>query len=387
MPKHKSSSRRATNGSPGGASNSAEEADLSPQDDHHHPYCRDRIVVHDHDVLNGRGVNMAHHPGNERFRALIQSRSDPSYCASYSLNEKKALAEEVVRHIEALDPPGRFLKRIGKTKNKRGLQGPWEIMAREEAVKKARQALRDCNRPDRVGYAKSVPVPVDVRESSFVRKNTGLSQQQYAQQLAAVTTSTEDGNPTSQGDSFARSHTPNSEISTKGTPVHSPIPSPIQSRKHNSQQQGAIEGTWMPCFPVISAETRDVNESLDNSQDTPNLMSNATPTTSAPSSGFFSDIGDFSYRHTHDVVDVSHAPAIDSPTHFSHILSGSPGVHGTFEEALASIQTGEDDDDDKPHAVSSFSKSAEDLLQEEAEAAFDGAEEFVAAFEGDEQMI
>jgi len=338
---------------------------------------------------------MAHHSGNERFRALIQSRSDPEYCGSYSLNEKKALAEEVVRHIEALDPPGRFLKRTGKTKNKRGLQGPWEVMSHDDAVKKARQALRDCNRPDRVGYAKSVSAPADVLESALVRKSTGLSQQQYAQQLAAATNpsdaSTSSSRPPSRRGSGRR--TPSPETSSKADATLSPAPpSPVRSRARNINSSRA---GWVPDNLPISGGSLDLNDSHDASQDTPTLMNANTPTTAATSSGFFSaEVDDFahgSFHPHHDIVDVSHAPGLDSPTHTPHFghLPESP-VHGTFEEALASIHSGEEDS--KPLAVHSFGNTSDDPLREEADAAalngtFEGAEEFVAAFGGDDHNL
>ena len=68
--------------------------------------CIDTIVVHDHDVLSGRGISIAEHPGNERFRTLITtSFRDKLYCTTYSVQEKKALAEEIIAHIQSLQPP------------------------------------------------------------------------------------------------------------------------------------------------------------------------------------------------------------------------------------------------------------------------------------------
>lgn len=144
------------------------------------------IVVHDHDVLSGRGVNIALHPGNERFRALVTTRYDQDYCNSYSTNEKRAVAEEIVAHIKALDPPGRFLRRPGRSKNSRGLEGPWEELTQQEVIKKACQALRDCNRADRSGYAATVEIPQDVLASADERTRSGLTNKQYAEQAAAA---------------------------------------------------------------------------------------------------------------------------------------------------------------------------------------------------------
>ena len=147
----------------------------------HHPYPgRPCIVVHDNDVLSGRGVNIAQHPGNERFRAMVSTRYDESYCSTYSTSEKRALAEEIITHIKSLDPPGRFLKRAGRSQSTRGLNGPWEELSPQECIKKTCQALRDCNRNDRQGYAAQVSVPVDVRENAEKRSASGLSLKEHA---------------------------------------------------------------------------------------------------------------------------------------------------------------------------------------------------------------
>ena len=107
----------------------------------HQQYSKPPIVVTDNDVLSGRGVNIAAHPGNERFRTLVTTRADASYCETYSATEKKAGAEEIVRHISSLDPPGRFLKREGRGQVSRGLNGPWEELSRREAIKKTCQVI------------------------------------------------------------------------------------------------------------------------------------------------------------------------------------------------------------------------------------------------------
>lgn len=144
------------------------------------------IRITDHDVLSGRGVNIAQHAGNERFRALICARHDANYCHAYTTAEKRAVAEQIVSHIESLDPPGRFLRRAGRVnRTMRGLEGPWEELTRDEAIKKACQALRDCNRQDRTGYAATVFVPEDVSFSEQMRSKSGLTNKQLAEMAAA----------------------------------------------------------------------------------------------------------------------------------------------------------------------------------------------------------
>ena len=142
------------------------------------------LVVQEHDVLSGRGVNIAQHPGNERFRTLVTSNTDDAYCTTFSVTEKKALALEIIQHIKSLDPPGRFLKREGKGAVSRGLGGPWEELSEKESIKKTCQALRDCNRHDRSGYAEGVRAPSDVKHVVERASQAGLTVKDRA--VAAV---------------------------------------------------------------------------------------------------------------------------------------------------------------------------------------------------------
>lgn len=149
-----------------------------------HLMAKPPIVVTDNDVLCGRGVNIAAHPGNERFRTLVTTRADESYCESYSATEKRAVSEEIVKHVASLNPPGRFLKREGRGQVSRGLNGPWEELSRKESVKKTCQALRDCNRMDRETYAQGVAPPSDVVESAKERAKAGMSGKELAEKAA-----------------------------------------------------------------------------------------------------------------------------------------------------------------------------------------------------------
>ena len=153
------------------------------------PTEQEQIAVHDHDVLSGRGVNIAQHPGNERFRSLINTRYDANYCTNFDTSEKKALASEIVEHIRSLIPPGKFLKRCSTAVGTRGIEGPWEELTEKQTIKKTCQALRDCNRGDRAGYGESLIVPDDVKEKAMNLTNSGLSLKQYAAQRIAITKS------------------------------------------------------------------------------------------------------------------------------------------------------------------------------------------------------
>jgi hypothetical protein len=143
------------------------------QKDHNNDNKNDITCPHKNDVLSGRGVSIANHPGNLRFRTLVTTYIDDSYCFSFTSSEKKAIALDIVNHISKLDPPGRFLKRfISKPK---GLEGPWFIMDEREIIKKTCQALRDCNRLDRSGYALGVREPEDVKHLKAQAKKEGLT--------------------------------------------------------------------------------------------------------------------------------------------------------------------------------------------------------------------
>lgn len=150
-------------------------------------------IPNDNDVLCGRGVNIAHHPGNERFRTLVISRRDRvgAIDGSFSMDattasEKRQLAEEIIRHIANLDPSGRFLKRESHGGRRRGggsrgkngtgldISGTWEVLSDREAMKKTCQALRDCSRTDRVGYAIGVQAPIDVMKANEHDKAAGI---------------------------------------------------------------------------------------------------------------------------------------------------------------------------------------------------------------------
>jgi len=147
-------------------------------------YTKPTIIVTDNDILSGRGVNIASHPGNERFRTLVTTRADASYCLTYSATEKKAVAEEILRHICSLDPPGRFLKREGRGQVSRGLNGPWEELSRRDAIKKTCQALRDCNRIDRETYALGVEAPEDVKIVAQEFATSGMDMKAHASKVA-----------------------------------------------------------------------------------------------------------------------------------------------------------------------------------------------------------
>jgi len=268
---------------------------------HGRPY----IVVHEHDVLSGRGVNIAEHAGNKRFRALCASHQDADYCKSYSTSEKRALAQKIVKHIQTLRPPGRFLKRAGRIRGGRGLDGPWENLSDQEAIKKTMQALRDCNRQDRAGnYAGDVAPPLDVIQNQELRSKSGLTNRQYAQEAAAAA---------------KKEEAQQMQIGKR--------PSAEQAQDHTAQSQLAdgyginAGGSFSPSIEhgaeVVKRLKANPEEASSSAINTP-LPSNSTPTTMATSGGTLPSLQD-----TSAMLDAPFHPSDD---HNNSPPSGAPAA-------------------------------------------------------------
>jgi len=86
------------------------------------------------DVLCGRGGGTNIHPGNERFRFLVNSKKRP-YLKSKK-RDKPEIAREIVATIRNLTPSGRFLQ-------KNEVSGDWDDIGDLNAQKKTSQALRE----------------------------------------------------------------------------------------------------------------------------------------------------------------------------------------------------------------------------------------------------
>ena len=318
--------------------------------------------VTDHDVLSGRGVNIAQHTGNERFRALINSRYDVNYCHAYTTAEKRAIAEEIVGHIKSLNPPGRFLRRCGRSNRAmRGLDGPWEELTKDEAIKKTCQALRDCNRQDRSGYAASVSVPADVSASKQARSVLGLTNKQLAE-IAAAQLKQRDA-------------------------ISSPYATNFESDQHHSNAHHAA----MPCHsnpfePIGEATSSSANLlwSLKGYSESHTPIPLATPTTSG-SSGGYSSMQDESHHHDesmhhHRTVDeyspvtteamsallsTDSDPVIEDRsgiTHQHRVSSSSEAQNQDqeFDDCNDDFSTHFDEDDDLSHIVHDIDKHSND---------------------------
>ena len=92
----------------------------------------------DHDVLCQRGTKSRLHPGNERYRQLVEHHK-PEYRSLTDKFLKTKFAASLVQEIQGYG--GRFLEKDKET-------GRWFIIADKLARSKAGQALRDDNTPE-----------------------------------------------------------------------------------------------------------------------------------------------------------------------------------------------------------------------------------------------
>uniref|UniRef100_A0A7S3Q1V0 DUF6824 domain-containing protein n=1 Tax=Chaetoceros debilis TaxID=122233 RepID=A0A7S3Q1V0_9STRA len=99
------------------------------------PESIESIEPRDNDVLCGRGGSINTHPGNARFRELVEKRKR-SYIDARFKREKRLIAESILKDIRRLSPSGRFLTRAVKG-------GPWVEISEEKARDKTSQALRE----------------------------------------------------------------------------------------------------------------------------------------------------------------------------------------------------------------------------------------------------
>lgn len=89
---------------------------------------------HENDVMYGRGGGTNHHPGNKRYRKMVEDRK-LEYVNSKRL-DKPLVALEIIREWRAQVPSGRFLKLDEKT-------GLWNDVGDKKAREKTSQALRE----------------------------------------------------------------------------------------------------------------------------------------------------------------------------------------------------------------------------------------------------
>eukprot|EP01083_Nonionella_stella_P231179 816548_1 len=88
------------------------------------------------DVLSGRGGAVNSHPGNKRYRDLVNSMKAEYLSPRTRKMQKTHIAASIVWEIRQSNPLGRFLKADAST-------GMWQEIGDKAAFRKTGQALRE----------------------------------------------------------------------------------------------------------------------------------------------------------------------------------------------------------------------------------------------------
>ena len=222
---------------------------------------------------------------------------------------KKAIAEGIIQHIRNLDPPGRFLKRPARVKKADVDDGPWEELSSKETLKKTCQALRDCNRGDRSEYARHIEPPEDVQISQEHRQQTGLTNREYAERIAAS--------------AFGEIAPP------PFRPAASPAAVPSAAAAASSVQPEQNASLWVDTS-AAAASHEDEKEPAKSSTRTA-MTAEMTPATTT-SAGVFHDFPDHAGDESlgkegeddHHTVSGDHLPFGD---HFTNSPTQASGMH------------------------------------------------------------
>eukprot|EP00934_Nitzschia_sp_Nitz4_P006845 Nitzschia sp. Nitz4//scaffold68_size99682//31503//32690//NITZ4_004559-RA/size99682-processed-gene-0.17-mRNA-1//1//CDS//3329556578//6835//frame0 len=281
--------------------------------------------IHVNDVLFGRGINLAGLAGNERLRALAKARRDSDYCEQFSSSEKRALAVEIVQHIQSLDPPGRFLKRPKGFETTRNYQGHWEVLSEKDAIKKATQTLRDCNRSDRRGYANEVEAPDDVVEFANRLTHSGLTLRKYAEALVAQSGRSPTASPyVLDGQTFANPPPVHSPAFARG---HSPPAARVPPNEDQPPVQHWQEAPPPPMVHAASAVQAAPSPSAFPGQETPAPYKAPVPVSTTPPSPNHNhahpDLTSEYNQHDHFAENAT-SPILQSPSNFVNETDNDP---------------------------------------------------------------
>ncbi len=132
-----------------------------------------------HDVLCGRGNGFLHHPGNlfylkviKEYQMVYQRERGAKGTAVMTNKAKRSIVEHVIRIIHQLNPPGRFLKFVGKV-DIDGRQEEIYHVVHEHIykVKKVSQALREKEKPKKKTRSKK-------KQAMELEKKTRLGKKQ-----------------------------------------------------------------------------------------------------------------------------------------------------------------------------------------------------------------
>ena len=128
------------------------------------------VISHpsENDVLFGKGHCIHNHTGNKQYRQIVDDKKQ-LYAMATKNSEKKAIAYQVLRAIQELNPPGKFLKK--------GNDGVYYEQEENTVVTKIKQALREnlSIRKDRI----KTEAAVAAAERNFLRRENCIQQQDW----------------------------------------------------------------------------------------------------------------------------------------------------------------------------------------------------------------
>ncbi|KAL7546242.1 hypothetical protein ACHAWF_009576 [Thalassiosira exigua] len=171
-------------------------------------HARKTTIPRENDVLLGRGHFTTNHPGNRRYRALVDSRKLDF--ARAKKGEKKKIAKAVLDEILGSDPPARFLAEVPggvgdasvEATNVQAvvLQKAWTCVGRDKALAKVAHRLRQLLNPPKGGDAKSEPTSNGVPPAKELTSTSLKNICEGGQHICAD--NVRDGSPTSKSLDF-----------------------------------------------------------------------------------------------------------------------------------------------------------------------------------------
>ena len=106
----------------------------------------------EYDILYGRGLFIQSHPGNKRFRKVVQNRKT-QYAMMTKTEDKNAVAIQVLQDIKMLSPPSRFLVRRNDADSS---SDEWSVVQNESSIlNKIKQNLRENPAKNTIARSKS----------------------------------------------------------------------------------------------------------------------------------------------------------------------------------------------------------------------------------------
>jgi hypothetical protein len=111
------------------------------------------MSINPNDVLFGRGTGPNRNPGNISYLRLVKTQK-ADYAAAETKEQRDGIALKIVRKVQAMNPPGRFLQRQAKQTESSDARG-WEEVDEATALQKTRQALREKEKKHGMKYADS----------------------------------------------------------------------------------------------------------------------------------------------------------------------------------------------------------------------------------------